>query len=133
MKIICTDVKPISDELAIDKIEDKYDIDFSKEFKTFFLENNGGIPINNIFEVNGKEYEIRCFLSFNKGEYNSINIPLASFWEETKGKIIPIAKDSSDCYYCINIENGKVYFWDKDDNLYYCIAQTLPEFLEIIQ
>lgn len=133
MATVCIDVKPIADELAIDRIEDKYEIDFSNEFKTFFKENNGGIPLKNMFKVNGREYEIRCFLSFNDGEYNSIKKPMASFLEETHGKIVPVAKDSSDCYFCINVENGKIYFWDKDDNLYYCIAQTLSEFIEMLK
>ena len=133
MAIICFDIKSIKDELAIDRIEDKYEIDFSEEFKSFFKENNGGIPKNNSFTANGREYEIRCFLSFNEGEYNSIKAPLASFWEETSGRIIPVARDSGDNYYCINIETGKVYFWSKDDNLYYCIAGTFKEFIGYLQ
>ena len=76
MAIACVDVKVLKDKSVIDRIEDKYDIYFSEDFKKFFRENNGGIPKKNIFNVNGKEYEIRCFLSFNEGEYNSIRKPL---------------------------------------------------------
>ena len=133
MSIICVDIKQIKDELAIEKLEDKYEFDLPNELKDFFRENNGGIPNKNVFETKGKEYEIRCFLSFNDGEYNSIKAPLASFQEETQGKIIPIAKDSGDNYYCMNKENGKIYYWDKDDNLYYCIADSFGEFIIYVQ
>ena len=129
MAIACVDVKVLKDKSVIDRIEDKYDIYFSEDFKKFFRENNGGIPKKNIFNVNGKEYEIRCFLSFNEGEYNSIRKPLAWFQEKTHGKIVPVAKDSGDNYYCVNLETEKIYFWDKDDNLYYCVAASFAEFI----
>ena len=129
MAIACVDVKVLKDKSVIDRIEDKYDIYFSEDFKKFFRENNGGIPKKNIFNVNGKEYEIRCFLSFNEGEYNSIRKPLAWFQEKTYGKIVPVAKDSGDNYYCVNLETEKIYFWDKDDNLYYCVAESFAEFI----
>lgn len=133
MEKFCIDVKPLESELAISNIEKKYNIPFSDDFIHFFLENNGGIPKKNIIMINETEYEIRCFLSFNDNEYNSIAAPLASFWEETHGKVIPIAKDSSDCYYCINIQNGKIYFWNKYDNLYYCISESFLDFLNYLK
>ena len=133
MQKICADIKAIKDELAIERLEDKYEIDFPDEFKSFFKYNNGGIPKKNVFEVKGKEYEVRCFLSFNENEYNSIKSPLASFLEETKGRIVPAAKDSGDNYYCLNIETGKVYFWNKDDGLYYCIAENFNEFIGYLE
>lgn len=133
MAMICTGISLLKDSLAIERYEDKYAFDLPKELKCFFQENNGGIPKKKVFTARGGEYEIRCFLSFNRGEYNSIDLPIQSFQEETKGKIVPIAKDSGDNYYCINVETGKIYYWDKDDNLYYCIAEDFGELVEYLQ
>lgn len=131
MSMVCTDISKLKDETLINRFEDKYEFDFSEALKKFFMDNNGGIPKNNSFEAKGKEYELRCFLSFNDDEYNSIRKPLESFQEETHGKIAPIAKDSADNYYCVNVETGKIYFWDHDENLYYCIAESFEEFEEL--
>lgn len=128
MTIICTDVSKLVDPNRIDEIGMLYGIKFESDFKEFIMKNNGGIPINSSVLINGKEYEIRCFMSFNKDEYNSIDLAIESFQKETKGKIYPIAKDSGDNYFCINRENGKVYFWNKDDNLYYRLTDSFQEF-----
>lgn len=131
--VICTNVKVITDQLAIDNLARKYNIIFPEGFKSFFKENNGGIPKKTTITVSGTEYSIRCFLSFNEGEYNSIGKPLAWFQEKTNGKIIPIAKDDADNYYCLNVETGKIYFFDNDDDLYYYISETFPEFIGRLQ
>ncbi len=132
MVAICTDVSIIKDEMAIEKLEDKYEFDLPQDVKSFFEVNNGGIPRKNLFTANGEEYEIRCFLSFNNDEYNSIKVPLASFQKETHGKIVPLAKDSGDSYYCLNIENLKVYYWSREDELYYCLAESFELFIEML-
>lgn len=129
MDKICINISKLTDELAIEKLEDKFDLDFSSDFKEFFILNNGGIPLNSKFMYENKEYEVRCFLSFNNDEYNSIKKPLSSFQEETNGKIVPFAKDSGDNYYCLNIENQKVYYWSRDEELYYCLAEAFSEFI----
>lgn len=130
MAVICTEIAGISNSGVFEKLEKKYGFKFDENIKSFFKENNGGIPEQNTIKVNGKEYEVRCFLSFNSGEYNSIDMPMDSFQKETHGKIIPIAKDSGDNYYCIHTENEKVYYWDKDENLYYNLADSFMAFLE---
>lgn len=132
MSSMCFDSKEIKETFAIDVLENEYDLNFSVAFKAFFKINNAGIPKHNLISVNSKEYEIRCFLSFNDDEYNSIKKPLASFQEETNGKMVPFAKDSGDNYYCLNVENGKVYFWDKDDDLYYMLTESFESFIELL-
>lgn len=131
MNNICVEVSKLIDKKDIERISNSYGIEFDKDFIDFIEINNGGIPKTNSIEVGGKEYELRCFLSFNSGEYNSIELPLKSFQEETKGKIYPIAKDSGDNYFCINKENGKVYFWDKDENLYYKLVDSFADFVSL--
>ena len=132
MSIICDNVKEMKDSLAIDRFEDKYDLDLDKSFKDFFKENNGGNPKKRSFEIGSDEYEVRCFLSFNDDEYNSIRKPLQSFQDETHGKIFPFAKDSGDSYFCLNVESGAVYYWSVDDEKYYKLTDTFDDFVKIL-
>lgn len=133
MNTICDKVKEMKDELAIDRFEDKYELDLDGSFKEFFQYNNGGTPRKKNFEIGNDEYEVRCFLSFNDDEYNSIRKPLESFQEETHGKIFPFAKDSGDNYYCLNVETGAVYFWSVDDEKYYKLTESFTEFVDLLK
>ncbi len=128
----CRSVSEIADKAIINSYEEQYKIEFPKEMIDFFDENNGGIPLKKEIVVDGEEYEIRCFLSFNDNEYNSIKKSLETFQNNTKGKIIPIAKDSGDNYFCLNVENKKVYYWDHEDNKYYRLAESFNEFISLI-
>lgn len=133
MSIICRSISELTSKDKIVAIEIKHGIKFSNEVVDFFMQNNGGIPLNKEIIIAGNEYEIRCFLSFNEGEYNSIDKPAETFQRQTKGKIIPLAKDSGDNYYCLNIEKGSVYYWDKEDNEYYILADNFTEFISYIK
>lgn len=44
---------------------------FPEAFVMFICENNGGIPVNDAVNVEGKEYEFRCLLSFRDGNGRS--------------------------------------------------------------
>ena len=50
------------------------------------------------------------------------------FLNRTKAKIVPIGIDSGDNYYCVNNENGKVYYWSSSEDSYYYIAESIDEF-----
>lgn len=132
MSIICRSVSELKSKTIFDEIQNEYNISFPHEMLEFFKKNNGGSPYKKEFMVDDIEYEVRCFLSFNGEDYNAIQKPLDSFQKETKGKIVPVAKDSGDSYFCLNIENEKVYYWDKDENLYYKIADTFETFINYL-
>lgn len=132
MKTYCEEISALEDASMMERFEDKYDIDFPESYMVFIKENNGGIPYNRFIEVDGEAYEVRCFLSFNDDEYNSIRKPLDYFQNETKGKIVPIAVDSGDNYFCMNLETEKIYYWTSSSNLYYLIAESFEGFLELM-
>lgn len=129
---ICNDVKRIKSPFVITKYERLYKFRLGEDVKNFFTKNNGGIPKRQIFKFKGKPYEVRCFLSFNDGEYNSIKLPLASFQKETNGKMFPLAKDSGDNYYCLDLETGEVSYWSHDDDTYYPIANSFINFIALL-
>lgn len=104
------------------------------EIKEFLEKNSGGYPIKDIIVANGEEFEVRVFMSLDESDKNYyIQKPLHFFLENTKGKIIPIGVDSGDNYYCVNNENGKVYYWRAGEDSYYCIAESLNEFMSYFE
>ena len=118
------------DESIIKNAEIKFNIVIKKEIVDFFKYNNGGYPTTNYIEVNDEKYEIKAFLSLDKtDDYYCLGESIEYFLSNTKGKIIPFAVDSSDNYFCVNNETGKVYYWSSNFNEYYFIVETLTDFI----
>lgn len=133
MDKMCVNISPITYNDIYHEYERRYSITIDSDIKVFFDFNNGGVPTKNKFIIKNQEFEIRCFMSFNDNEYNSIEKPFDFFQKNTKGKVYPIAKDSGDNYYCINVENKKIYYWSVDDNEYYFLADSFSEFLSYLK
>lgn len=129
MSIVCRDISELKNKENIKSFGERYGISFSNEFIDFFSENNGGIPFKKEILVDDEEYEVRCFLSFHESDYNNIFKPTDFFQKQTKGKIFPIAKDSGDNYFCMNVDNNNIYYWDKEENKYYLLKESFNEFI----
>lgn len=133
MGVLCRNISELKISNSIELMSAKYGCNFPGEMVVFFMENNGGVPLKKEITISDKEYEVRCFLSFNCDEYNSIDKPAEFFQERTCGKIFPLGKDSGDNYYCLNVETGKIYYWDKEDNQYFLIAEDFKHFINFFQ
>lgn len=132
MNIISTESRTKYNENIWNEIEQKYDIFIRTDIKDFFKFNNGGYPINDIIISDEIEYEIRAFLSLDENDQNYyIEKPLCYFLTKTNAKIIPIALDSGDNYYCVNNETGKVYFWSSSTDSYYLISDNIEQFTNL--
>lgn len=129
MKSIAKNTDYVENQTLLQEVEEKYKIQIREDIKEFIKLNSGGYPLKDVIEAEDDEYEVRVFLSVNKEntEYY-LEKPLKYFLEKTKGKIIPIAIDSGDNYYCVNNENGKVYYWSSSEDSYYYIAESIDEF-----
>ena len=128
MKSISTNCKSNYSNVLYDVANDN-DIVIRQDIIDFLKMNSGGYPINDVVKFNGEEYEIRVFLSLDDSDANYyIKKPLEYFLKNTKGKIVPIGIDSGDNYYCVNNENGKVYYWSSSEDSYYYIAESIDEF-----
>lgn len=129
MKSISTNCKANDSNILLETAK-KNNITIRSDIIEFLKINSGGYPIKDVIIIDGEEYEIRVFLSLDISDSNYyIEKPLLFFMEKTKGKIIPIALDSGDNYYCVNNETGKVYYWVSEENRYYCIADSLENFI----
>lgn len=134
MKCIVKNRISIANEKVFEDVEKKYSIQIRKEIKEFLKVNGGGYPEKDVIIADEEEYEVRVFLSLDEKDNNYyVRKPMQYFLEKTKGKIVPIGIDSGDNYYCINNDTGKVYYWSSGENQYYCISQSLEEFVLLFQ
>lgn len=130
MKSISRECDKSINENIFSDAEKAFSVNLRDDIKTFLAENSGGYPVKDIIVADGEDYEVRVFLSLDDAnEYYSIKKPLAFFMKNTNGKIIPIGIDSGDNYYCVNNETGKVYYWHASENSYFCISNSLNDFI----
>lgn len=114
------------------EVENAYSITLREDIKTFLVNNSGGYPVKDMISADGDEYEVRVFLSLDDSdEYYYIQKPIDFFLAKTNGKIVPIGIDSGDNYFCVNNETGKVYYWSSGEDSYYCISNSLNDFVEL--
>lgn len=134
MKCISNNCKLNIYKKVFEVAEKKYSVSIRKEIKDFLEKNSGGYPVKDIIVSDGEEYEVRVFLSLDSADENYyIQKPMDYFLEKTKGKIVPIGLDSGDNYYCVNNETGKVYYWSAGEDSYYCIAESIMDFIELFK
>ena len=132
MKCISNNCKLNINKKVFEVAEKEYSVSIRKEIKDFLEKNSGGYPVKDIIVSDGEEYEVRVFLSLDSADENYyIQKPMDYFLEKTKGKIVPIGLDSGDNYYCVNNETGKVYYWRAGEDSYYCIAESIMDFIEV--
>lgn len=115
--------------------EKMFAIIIRQDIKSFLIENSGGYPIKNTIIIDGDDYEVRAFLSLDDAnKYYNIRKPLDFFMKKkTNKKIVPIGIDSGDNYYCVNNETGKVYYWSASENSYFCIYNSLNNFIALFK
>ena len=128
---ICRRFIEIKTKNAFEILEKKYNMVFPEEVKNFFEENNAGVPQKMYISIDGDDYEVRSFLSFNEDDEYDIYKPLDFFQTKTKGKIVPFAIDSGDNYYCYNKENGCVYFYASSEDKYYKLSNKFTDFINL--
>lgn len=122
------------DVKLFEMVEQKFGIQLRDEIKNFIIENAGGYPRKNVIVVDTEEYEVRVFLSLDRNDaHYFIGEPLITFLNNTKGRIVPLAIDSEDNFYCINNETGKIYYWSSEMDEYTFLAESLDSFARLFE
>ena len=134
MKVISSHCDICDSIDVLKNAEAKYQIQIREDIKDFLKKNSGGYPAKDFIKTSDDEYEVRVFPSVNQANANYyIEKPLDYFLSKTNGKIVPIGLDSGDNYFCVNNETGKVYYCSVSDNQYYCIANSLDQFVSFFE
>ena len=123
--------KPIKNNKVISSFFEKYDKKIPEGFEEFFINNNGGRPVQNTcFLQNGSEKVVNCFLSFNEEDKENIYKAKAVL-EKIDNAILPFASDPSGNYYCI--KDGFIYFCSHEEAKLYPIANSFISFIETLK
>lgn len=112
------------------EIEKQFEIRIRDDVKEF-LTSNPGYPKKGLIRIGEDQYDIRVFLSIDANSEYYIKKPLMYYLEQTKGVMIPFAIDNSSGYYCTNNNSGKVYYHSSDAETYYCITNSLEQFIAL--
>jgi hypothetical protein len=126
---------------AINELEAKYGIKFTKLFAKFLLDNNGGRPEKSTFRISNSQGNSIISRFYSIGDTKN---SLSKYIDILEGRIpsnfIPIANDPSGNIICLGIQNEyyeNIFFWDheqeNDDadmsNMYF-LAKNIYDFVE---
>lgn len=126
-------VKPLILPNSLDKFEQDYEITLPESLKEFISTNNGGRPSLDIIKTeDGKEVEIKALLSFNKEDTENIYKVIDYFKKQFNSKIVPVATEPSGDYFCIDITNDSIVYWEHENNVLTFIAKDFVEFLNCL-
>lgn len=120
---------PLGDENSINYIQQKFKIKMPIELIEIIKKYNGGYPSKYKCNIEGfGDTDLKCLLSFNEEDDETIYDVLEFFINKFDGMLIPFASDSSSGYYCIS-KNGVEYYNELDSNCFF-VANNINEFLE---
>jgi hypothetical protein len=113
-------------EDKVSELEHKLSFRFPIEYRNHLLKFNGGRCEPNIFcfEEKGKltESSVHYFLAIYNGEYDSLEKEFNLLKIEEKrmpSTFFPIANDPLGNCLCMDATDGKVYFWDHENEIDY--------------
>lgn len=119
----------IVDDKCFADYEEKYGISFPDELRNFIIDNNGASPDKNCILINDEECVVDFILSFNKDEEEAVTFE--DVYKSMKDKIqIPFALDPFGNYYFYSLDNGKIGFYNHEEDEYYISDLSLDDFIE---
>ena len=141
-----TELKLMEEDLS--KLEERISFELHKDYRKHLLNYNGGRCEPNVFSFieNGKETEsnIDWFLAVYDGEHDNFEEYFNIYKIQNKrmpSEIFPIGHDPGGNLICMNRINGKVYFWNHEEEVnynvlgdevqsnLYLIAESLEDFI----
>lgn len=123
-------VKPLKDEQNINKFEEKIGYQLANDYKEFIKNFNGARPVKSEYtDSEGKEYELKTFLSFNEDDKE--NVFKVNEWldEELIGNYYAIASNPEGNYLVIDKEN-KIYLWNHESGAITTVANSFTNFIQ---
>jgi len=131
----------IVNKSIIEKVESILGVKFPNDYIEIVIENDGGYPKPNRFDLNGNEEVFNNLLSFEEEDYSNI----INSYNDIKGrlieKIIPFAEDPFGNMICFDYRDNNqpvVVFWehetafnDKEAAIKY-ICSTFSDLMSIL-
>jgi hypothetical protein len=121
-------VKPLKD--SIEDFEKEQGVIVPAVLKEVIALHNGGRPSPEIIKTAaGKEVEIKSLLSFNKQDTETIYNVIGYFKERYKGTLLPFASEPSGDYFCMNLNELTIVYWEHETNEVSKVSDSLNEFM----
>lgn len=149
MKII--DGYPSTTEDIVQELEQTIGFTLPEDYRSWILENNGGVPTPGGFEFNdlygAKESVVQLFLPVGKEHtYNVLGqYELFTGEDRLPAEVVPIAFDPFGNMICLDLQDGEfkgtVLFWDHEmehvesglESNLFIVAESFSEFLQMIK
>lgn len=126
----------------IEQFELGHNVRFTKQYKKFLLEFNGGFAVPNIFKISNEQGESVLNVFYGIGDmYDNLEDFLDIYDDRLPKGFIPIADDSNGNLICLGTNEyyyETIYFWDHEEepedsenmsNMYF-LANNIYEFLD---
>lgn len=126
-------VIPLKDEGVLENLEIKMCLPIPSDLMECIKKNNGGVPSFFKFDLSDKKAMVfGGLLSFNEGDDDSFFDFACKFATEDKTRLtmFPFGLDPFGNFYCI--KDGKVVFFDHEDNAILPVADSFTKFLEML-
>lgn len=126
----------------LEEIESRLAIELPGDYRAFLLAHNGGRPIPDAFQMEGRWEMVDRFLGIHAGAHDNLLDYVKAYAGRLPEELLPIAHDAFGNLICLAVrgpEHGGVYFWDHEweagmgappghDNVT-CIAESFEAFL----
>lgn len=121
----------------INSFEKEYDFKLIKSYKLFLKENNGGVPIENIFWNGDIESGVSVFFPLKYGRNTLENIVSNIHREDALPKTyFPFASTGGVSIYTFSMKKenfGEIYIFNFDGSEPFKIANSFEEFIDILE
>lgn len=129
MKNIWKYVVKLTDDNAIEKVEEKTGVKIPDGFAGFINQNNGGSPTKKHVDIGGVERVFGSVLSFNENDNNTEDVYLA-LKIVNKKNVIPFALDPFGNFFCYSGDTKTVVFWNHEEDKMTDTKMTFKSFID---
>lgn len=136
---------PISEKQIIE-LEEILQTKIPGSYRSFLLETNGGVALNNAFDVYSPSENLTLY-TFIVSKFLGIGVKddimkvYKIFQKDLPPYFLPFAVDGFKNFMCISVKTEEVYFWDhqstlakpktfKEKPLFLFVAESFEEFMD---
>lgn len=124
-------IKQLKNKNSIEDFQNEYKLDLPLSLKNLILKYNGARPEKKLIKMdNGHLLEMKMLLSYNREDLENIYDCINFFKDKYNNDRLPFAIEPSGNYFCINLENFSIEYWNYENDTLITVANSLKQFLD---